>query len=97
MQAKALPPEREWIKTVMSKSDKPKVTKLPSPCVSVCQMDSEDGFCLGCYRTRAEIAAWGSMDQGEQILLLDILRDRRAEATGVLRRASRRNKKRLSV
>ena len=97
MQAKALPPEREWIKTVMSKSDKPKVTKLPSPCVSVCQMDSEDGFCLGCYRTRAEIAAWSSMDQNNQMVLLDILRDRREKATGVRRRVSRRNIKRYSV
>ena len=81
----------------MSNSDKPDDIKVPSPCISVCQMDALDGMCVGCYRTRAEIAAWGSMDQGEQILLLDILRDRRAEATGVLRRASRRNKKRLSV
>ena len=97
MQARALPLEREWIKTAMPNSDKPKVTKLPSPCVSVCQMDSKDGVCIGCYRTRAEIAAWGSMDRDNQMLLLDILRDRRAKATGLRRRPLRRSMKRFSV
>ena len=92
-----MPPDRKWKKAAMSNSDKPDAVKVSSPCISVCQMDSLDGICVGCYRTRAEIAAWGSMDQGDQILLLDILRDRRAKATGVLQRASRRNKKRLSV
>ena len=76
----------------MPASDKSDAMKVPSPCISVCQMDALDGICVGCHRTRAEIAAWGSMDQGDQILLLDILRDRRAKATGVLRRASRRKK-----
>ena len=90
-------PERKWIKAEMSNSDKPDAKKVLSPCISVCQMDARDGICVGCYRTRAEIAAWGSMDQGDQILLLDILRNRRAKATGVLRGASRRNKRRLSV
>jgi len=60
-------------------------------------MDPQDGVCLGCYRTRAEIAAWRSMDQDDQLVLLDILRDRRAKATGVARRPSRRKVKRLSV
>jgi predicted Fe-S protein YdhL (DUF1289 family) len=31
-----------------------------SPCVGVCQLDAHDR-CLGCARSRAEIAAWGSM------------------------------------
>ena len=60
-------------------------------------MDPQDGVCLGCYRTRAEIAAWRSMDQDDQLVLLDILRDRRAKVTGVIRRPVRRNLKRLSV
>ena len=81
----------------MASSDKPAATKLPSPCVSICQMDPKEGVCLGCYRTRAEIAAWRSMDQDDQLVLLDILRDRKAKATGVARRPSRRKVKRLSV
>jgi predicted Fe-S protein YdhL (DUF1289 family) len=81
----------------MTTSDQSTDTKLLSPCVSICQMDTYDEVCLGCYRTRAEIALWGSMDQDDQILLLDILRDRRAKATGVRRRPSRRNLKRLGA
>jgi len=92
MQARALPPKRKWIKASMSTLDKPEAIKVPSPCISVCQMDDLSGVCVGCYRTRDEIATWGSMDQGDQILLLDVLRDRRAKATGVPRRVSRRKK-----
>ena len=87
-----MPLERKWVKAAMPTSDKLEAIKLPSPCISVCQMDALDGVCVGCYRTRAEIAAWSSMNQDDQILLLDILRDRRAKATGVTRRASRRKK-----
>ena len=76
----------------MSISEKPEAIKVLSPCISVCEMDALERICVGCYRTRAEIAKWGSMDQDDQILLLDILRERRAKATGVPRRASRRNK-----
>jgi predicted Fe-S protein YdhL (DUF1289 family) len=94
---KAAPPETNRVTTEMASSDKSVATKLPSPCVSICQMDPQDGVCIGCYRTRAEIAAWRSMDQDDQLVLLDILRDRRAKATGVARRPSRRNVKRLSV
>jgi predicted Fe-S protein YdhL (DUF1289 family) len=94
---KAAPPETNRVTTEMAYSDKPAVTKLPSPCVSICQMDPQDGICLGCFRTRAEIAAWQSMNQDDQLALLDILRDRRATATGVARRPSRRNVKRLSI
>ena len=63
---------------------------LPSPCISVCQLDSASGVCVGCYRTRSEIAAWRSMDSEAQRALLDTLRDRRATATGITRRPTRR-------
>ena len=81
----------------MAASDQPKAKKLISPCVSICQMGVNSGLCVGCYRTRAEIAAWQSMNQDDQMFLLDILRDRRAAATGVPRRPPRRNVKRLGA
>ena len=68
---------------------------LLSPCVSVCQMDPSDGVCLGCYRTRGEIASWRSMDEADQLKLLDILSERRAAATGAKRRRPRRQVQRL--
>ena len=63
---------------------------LPSPCISVCQLDPVSGHCIGCFRTGAEIAAWRSMTPGAQRDLLDSLRERRATATGVVRRPTRR-------
>jgi predicted Fe-S protein YdhL (DUF1289 family) len=35
---------------------------VPSPCISVCKLDSATDFCEGCYRTLDEIAAWGRLD-----------------------------------
>ena len=81
--------------TIKPPSAQNAAAKLPSPCISVCQMDPSDGDCLGCYRTRAEIASWRSMDEAEQLLLLDILSERRAAATGVKRRRPRRQSQRL--
>jgi len=69
--------------------------KLASPCISVCQMDPSAGVCLGCYRTRGEIASWRSMDEADQSKLLDILSERRAAATGAKRRRPRRQVQRL--
>lgn len=35
---------------------------VPSPCVSVCQMDEATGLCQGCLRTLEEIGQWGNAD-----------------------------------
>lgn len=32
---------------------------IESPCVDICVMDGETGWCLGCGRTIDEIAMWG--------------------------------------
>ena len=39
---------------------------VPSPCISVCRMDMDTGFCEGCRRTLDEIAAWGRMGDDEK-------------------------------
>jgi len=31
---------------------------IPSPCISICAMDEESGFCKGCFRTLEEVASW---------------------------------------
>ncbi|GAA4021943.1 DUF1289 domain-containing protein [Actimicrobium antarcticum] len=36
----------------------------PSPCISVCQMDTSTDLCIGCQRTIPEIMAWGSATEG---------------------------------
>ena len=65
---------------------------LPSPCISVCQLDPVSGQCIGCFRTGAEIAAWRSMYPDDQRALLDELRNRRAAMTGLVRRPTRRRR-----
>ena len=65
---------------------------LPSPCISICQIDPETGNCLGCYRSRQEIAKWPAMSTDEQAELLQALKRRRAEKTGHHPRQTRRRK-----
>ncbi len=38
------------------------VASLDSPCIGVCRLDSQTGWCEGCLRTIDEIAAWGALD-----------------------------------
>lgn len=37
-------------------------TPVPSPCVSLCKMDVERRYCMGCLRTIEEIMAWSKAD-----------------------------------
>jgi predicted Fe-S protein YdhL (DUF1289 family) len=37
------------------------VADVPSPCISICRMNPESGFCEGCLRTIEEIAVWSRM------------------------------------
>ncbi len=37
-------------------------TPVPSPCVSLCKMDEERVYCLGCQRTIEEIIQWSKAD-----------------------------------
>jgi uncharacterized protein len=41
-----------------------------SPCVGVCALDDE-GLCLGCHRTSAEIARWIQMNDDERLRLME--------------------------
>lgn len=39
---------------------------VPSPCVSICELDVPLSRCKGCYRTLQEIAAWGTLADDEK-------------------------------
>ena len=65
---------------------------LPSPCISICQINPQSGMCVGCYRSRAEIASWPRMTADEQSILLAELRQRRNDVTGIKRRETRRSR-----
>ncbi len=51
---------------------------VPSPCISVCVMDPDGAFCLGCFRTLDEIAAWGMLDADAKRRVLALLPAREA-------------------
>ncbi|MFZ3484524.1 DUF1289 domain-containing protein [Sphingomonas sp. 3-13AW] len=39
---------------------------IESPCVLVCTLDLDSGWCFGCGRTSAEISGWTSMTAEER-------------------------------
>ena len=46
---------------------------IESPCILVCVIDSESGFCLGCARTLDEIAGWSAMSGNERQAIIALL------------------------
>ncbi|HWA14590.1 MAG TPA: DUF1289 domain-containing protein [Burkholderiales bacterium] len=51
--------------------------QVPSPCVNVCQMDPQTGYCLGCLRSIDEIAGWMDFSETEKLEVLERLDERR--------------------
>lgn len=49
-----------------------------SPCVRICKIDPDDALCIGCCRSREEIAGWFSLPDPEKLAVL-------AELAGRLR------------
>jgi predicted Fe-S protein YdhL (DUF1289 family) len=48
-----------------------------SPCINVCVIDPAAGYCLGCYRTLDEIAAWINLDSAQRLAVWDAIDERR--------------------
>ena len=42
---------------------------VPSPCISVCEMDELTTSCKGCFRTLAEISQWSRMADAEKLVV----------------------------
>jgi len=51
---------------------------VPSPCLSVCIMDPNNGMCTGCWRTLDEIAAWSSLDEAGKRSIWRLIAERAA-------------------
>ena len=57
---------------------------LRSPCIGVCRLDVETGYCEGCCRTIEEIAGWSTLsDDGKRAVWRE-LRLRRARLDPVV-------------
>jgi predicted Fe-S protein YdhL (DUF1289 family) len=44
----------------------PPALAVPSPCVAVCQMQADTGWCWGCRRTLNEIGQWSNQSNPER-------------------------------
>lgn len=53
---------------------------VPSPCVSVCRMDTGSGLCEGCFRTLDEIRVWSKSDDADKRRMWDVLSERLRQA-----------------
>ncbi|WP_291989287.1 DUF1289 domain-containing protein [Candidatus Accumulibacter sp. ACC007] len=52
---------------------------VASPCINVCKMDDDGGFCLGCFRTIEEIAVWSRAPDEQRLRILVAVERRRVE------------------
>jgi len=46
-----------------------------SPCVSVCRLDDDGVYCIGCLRTLDEIRRWSLMDNDGRLRVLHRIRE----------------------
>ena len=60
---------------------------IETPCIKICVVDPETGFCIGCGRTRGEIGGWLGMSVEQRRTVMETLPDRVATLT---QRKSRR-------
>src|SRR5215203_7460492 len=56
------------------------MTRVSSPCIRVCILDSETGLCEGCGRTREEITRWYRITEEERLLIMAELPERMRQA-----------------
>ncbi len=64
---------------------------IETPCIKICVVEPETGYCIGCGRTRDEIAAWIEMSPVARNETMAILPERVATLT---QRKSRRGGRR---
>ena len=67
---------------------------MQSPCVKICVVDPDSGLCIGCGRTRDEVAGWLAMSDIERKTCMDELAGRLAGLTSTRRRKGGRRARR---
>lgn len=56
---------------------------VPSPCISVCQMDPTNTFCEGCLRTGAEIGKWSQSTDAQKKAVWSLIGQRVAQTNAI--------------
>jgi len=51
----------------------PPLRRVMSPCIGICTLDRNSGFCLGCKRTVEEIGRWMMLGDPERQKIIDQL------------------------
>ncbi len=47
--------------------------KIESPCIKVCEVNSQTNVCTGCHRTLDEIGSWTSLTHAERAAIMQSL------------------------
>ncbi|AGB71458.1 MULTISPECIES: DUF1289 domain-containing protein [Rhizobium] len=63
-----------------------------TPCILVCSIDQNTGYCFGCGRTSAEIGAWMSYSDDERRQIMEMLPERLTKVERKPRRETRRQR-----
>jgi predicted Fe-S protein YdhL (DUF1289 family) len=64
---------------------------IRSPCIKLCVIEPESGYCIGCGRSREEIASWISLSPQQRDTIMLELPDRLLNLTrNKTRRGGRR-------
>ncbi|HEY7766219.1 MAG TPA: DUF1289 domain-containing protein, partial [Aestuariivirgaceae bacterium] len=61
-------------------------TDIETPCIKVCVVDPGSGFCIGCGRSREEIAGWLDYDAAQRRHIMGALSQRITSLTDKRRR-----------
>lgn len=56
--------------------------EIPSPCVGVCSIDENNGFCQGCFRTLEEIRQWWDLDNAGKAEVIQLANARESAVFG---------------
>lgn len=58
---------------------------VASPCIGVCTVDEDSGFCLGCARSLQEVTRWRKLSAEQKNAVVAVLPARKKEllAAGV--------------
>lgn len=54
-----------------------KKKEIYSPCISVCTIEDDTGFCRGCFRSLNEITYWKTYSEENRKTILEQLEKRR--------------------
>lgn len=59
----------------------PNLPAIETPCIKICVVDPETGYCIGCGRTRGEIGDWLALSPEQRRGIMAILPERVANLT----------------